>query len=125
MGLLLPVPAAALVHLELGQLGRFQLLPCDRVGLELLDVGQDVDQVEDVAVFIAVGVLVGLEGEGAVVERHPTEVLGIWIVGVEPAGVGALPAPFVGPFRRGDVPVCMCNKENTSSAIVRLISCKH
>ena len=62
-----------------------------------------MDQVEQVPVLVAVGVLPGLEGQRAVVEGNATEVLGVRVVGVEAAAVGALPAPLVGPFCCGDV----------------------
>ena len=57
-------------------------------------------EVEDVPVGVGVGRLVGLQGEGAVVEGQPAEV---HVVGVVEAPRRLLAAPLVLPFGGGDV----------------------
>ena len=57
-------------------------------------------EVEDVPVCICVGRLVGLQGEGAVVEGQPSEV---HVVGVVEAPRRLLAAPLILPFCGGDV----------------------
>ena len=60
----------------------------------------NVREVEDVSVGVGVGRLVGLQGEGAVVEGQPAEV---HVVGVVEAPRRLLAAPLVLPFCGGDV----------------------
>ena len=60
----------------------------------------DVREVKDVSLGVCVGRLVGLQGEGAVVEGQPPEV---HMVGVVEAPRRLLAAPLVLPFCRGDV----------------------
>ena len=57
-------------------------------------------EVEDVSLGVCVGRLVGLQGEGAVVEGQPPEV---HMVGVVEAPRRLLATPLVLPFCRGDV----------------------
>ena len=63
-------------------------------------IPDDVREVEDVTVGIGVGRLVGLQGEGAVVEGQPAEV---HVVGVVEAPRRLLATPLVLPFCGGDV----------------------
>ena len=60
----------------------------------------DVREVEDVSLGVRVGRLVGLQGEGAVVEGQPPEV---HVVGVVEAPRRLLAAPLVLPFCGGNV----------------------
>ena len=84
-------------------------------------IPDDVPEVEDVTFGIGVGRLVGLQGEGAVVEGQPAEV---HVVGVVEAPRRLLPTPLVLPFCGGDVAAETFASLNLKSFVI-LGRCTH